>query len=298
MRSRPERLQNAIASTSGPLDSESQEKAAERFGVIPFRRPRRRLLNGYLIRRKRARKSCLFVHFFWRTSPFTKLPVVRIILSMHIAGKIRLSALLLLCGLTAAAAFILGCSQKRLPESQADNPVISARRERDLAFKSSPQSPIPAQERARFQGLSYYPVEPALRFRLKLNRYPAPEHIRMATNTGEVRDGLRYGYFEFTVDGRACRLQAYRLDDDANSGPPSLFVPFRDATTGKETYAAGRYLDLPENVTGIYDLDFNKAYNPSCAYAEGFSCPVPPDENRLPVPIRAGEKIYPFAHNH
>ncbi len=217
---------------------------------------------------------------------------------MRNADKIRPVAMLLACSLTVATVINQGCSRERRPDSPGEDPIITARRERDLAFKSSPESPIPAEDRARFQGLNYYPVEPALRFRVRLNRYPVPERIRMATNTGEVRDGLRYGYFEFTVDGRTCRLQAYRLDDSGNSGPPSLFVPFRDATTGKETYAAGRYLDLPENASGIYDLDFNRAYNPSCAYAGGFSCPVPPDENRLQVPIRAGEKVYQPAHGH
>jgi uncharacterized protein (DUF1684 family) len=195
-------------------------------------------------------------------------------------------------GLVAAAAFLQGCSQGRTTASPPGDPVLQARRERDLAYKSSPQSPIPAQERAHFQGLDYFALNPGLRFRVKLNRYPVPERVRLTTNTGEMRDGLRYGYFEFVVEGQVCRLQAYRLDDSANSGQPYLFIPFRDATTGKETYAAGRYLDLPENTSGVYDLDFNRAYNPLCAYGQGYSCPVPPDENRLSVPIRAGEKSY------
>jgi hypothetical protein len=199
---------------------------------------------------------------------------------------------LLACGLVAAAAFVQGCSQGRTTASRPEDPVLLARRERDVAFKSGSQSPIPAQERAHFNGLAYFPVNPDFRFRVKLNRYPAPERIRLATNTGEMRDGLRYGYFEFVVEGKACRLQAYRLDETASSGQPYLFIPFRDATTGKETYAAGRYIDLPENTSGIYDLDFNRAYNPLCAYGEGYSCPVPPDENWLTVPIRAGEKSY------
>lgn len=204
----------------------------------------------------------------------------------------------LACGLVAATAFLQGCSQERAAATRPEDPVLLARKERDLAFKSSPQSPIPPQERAGFKGLDYFPINLELRFRLKLNRYPAPEHVRLGTNTGEIRDGLRYGYFEFLAEGQVCRLQAYRLDDSANSGKPYLFIPFQDATTGKETYSAGRYLDLPENTSGIYDLDFNRAYNPLCAYAEGYSCPLPPDENRLPVPIKAGEKNYPLAHNH
>ena len=70
------------------------------------------------------------------------------------------------------------------------------------------------------------------------------------------------------------------MEDSSDTGKPYLFIPFRDATTGVETYAAGRYLDLNENTTGFYDLDFNRAYNPYCAYNTGYSCPIPPEENR------------------
>jgi len=86
-------------------------------------------------------------------------------------------------------------------------------------------------------------------------------------------------------------LNVYKLEDAAGHGA-SLFIPFRDATSGGGTYGAGRYLDLIENTTGIYDLDFNRAYNPYCAYNDRFSCPLPPGENTLEVPILAGEKIY------
>lgn len=170
--------------------------------------------------------------------------------------------------------------------------VLRERRSKDAAFKSGEDSPIPPRERGAFQGLSYYPIDPALCFTVTLNRYPRPQKVRFSTNTGEIRTGLRYGYFDFQLEGQKFRLQAYRLDDEA-SGVPYLFVPFRDATSGKETYASGRYLDLKENTSGIYVLDFNRAYNPYCAYNEEFSCPRPPEENTLRVPIRAGEKSYP-----
>lgn len=115
----------------------------------------------------------------------------------------------------------------------------------------------------------------------------------MATNTGEIRSGLRYGYFEFRVEGQDCRLQVYRLEDAPDTGGGAyLFVPFRDATSGIETYGAGRYIDLKENTSGVYDLDFNRAYNPYCAYNAQFSCPVAPADNTLKVPVRAGEKKY------
>jgi uncharacterized protein (DUF1684 family) len=172
------------------------------------------------------------------------------------------------------------------------NPLLEERAAKDKAFKSEKDSPIPEPERAAFRELSYYRIDPALRFSLKLNRYSAPKQVRLATNTGEIRRGLRYGFFQFQVDGQTCELQVYRLDDEFG-GSASLFVPFRDTTSGKETYAAGRYIDLKENTSGIYDVDFNRAYNPYCAYNSDYSCPVPPAENTLKVPIRAGEKNYP-----
>jgi hypothetical protein len=107
-----------------------------------------------------------------------------------------------------------------------------------------------------------------------------------------MRDALRYGYFEFEAGGQRCRVQVYRTIENIQAGGRELFIPFRDATSGQETYGAGRYLDLQENTTGLYELDFNNAYNPYCAYTETYSCPVPPAENTLPIPIPAGEKIY------
>jgi uncharacterized protein (DUF1684 family) len=177
------------------------------------------------------------------------------------------------------------------------DPVLRERVSRDAAFKSEESSPLLPQDRTGFRGLAYYPVDPGLRFTVRLHRYSSPKQVRLGTNTGEIRSGLRYGYFDFQVGDQACRLQAYRLEDSPGS-VPYLFVPFRDATSGQETYGSGRYIDLKENTSGIYELDFNRAYNPSCAYNQEFSCPVPPEENTLKVAIRAGEKIFVFSQKH
>jgi hypothetical protein len=195
-----------------------------------------------------------------------------------------------------------GCEGPRKYRSESGSPgqvdsVVRERAEKDAFFRAGGGSPIPASERATFRGLSYFDVDPAFRFRLMLNRYPAPQPLRIGTNTGEMRGAIRYGFFEFDVDGKACRLQVYRLDE-GESGGPRLFIPFRDLTTGKETYGAGRYMELKENTTGTYDLDFNRAFNPYCAYNETFSCPIPPAENSLPIAIRAGEKKYLLARDH
>lgn len=189
-----------------------------------------------------------------------------------------------------------GCSKSSTegPPSPQD-PILQERMEKDAAFKSESNSPILPKDKPRFQGLAYYHLNPGLRFSVQLHRYPNPQHVRLGTNTGEIRNGLRYGYFDFHVEDQTCRLQVYRLEDVPDSGGgPYLFIPFRDSTCGQETYETGRYLDLKENTSGFYDLDFNRAYNPSCAYNSEFSCPVPPAENTLKVPIRAGEKKYPL----
>jgi uncharacterized protein len=186
-----------------------------------------------------------------------------------------------------------GCSKPdaAINRGTAENSIERERKAKDEYFKSDPNSPIPQKDRARFQGLVYYPVDPGLKFSVRLMRYQSPEQVRLGTNTGEIRSGLRYGYFEFQVQGKKFRLQVYRLEDAPADGA-GLFIPFRDSTTGVETYSAGRYLDLKENTSGIYDLDFNRAYNPSCTYDTKYNCPVPPAENTLAIAIRAGEKKY------
>ena len=192
-----------------------------------------------------------------------------------------------------------GCSKsptENRASSALPDSVLQERSAKDEAFKSGKESPIPEEGKPDFRGLAYYPVNPGLRFSATLHRYPGPKQVRLGTNTGEIRRGLRYGYFEFPVEGQTCRLQVYRLDDGLGGGA-SLFMPFRDATSGQETYASGRYIDLKENTSGVYDLDFNRAYNPYCAYNSKFSCPVPPIENVLKVPIRAGEKNYNSSRN-
>jgi uncharacterized protein len=193
-----------------------------------------------------------------------------------------------------------GCSkpqtETRAPLEPHD-PILQERRAKDEAFRSGKDSPILERDRPVFRGLAYYPINPELRFSARLQRYPSPKQIRLGTNTGEIRRGLRYGYFDFQVGAQTCRIQVYRLEDASGSGA-SLFMPFRDSTTGRETYAAGRYMDLKENTSGVYELDFNRAYNPYCAYNSEFSCPIPPAENTLTVPIRAGEKTYLSGREH
>ena len=169
------------------------------------------------------------------------------------------------------------------------------RREKDYFFKEHDQSPIPWGLRDAFTGLAYFSPDPAYRLRVKLNRYPKPERVVLATSKGVPRDLLKWGTFEFPIQGQTRRLQAYKAVPEHGHGEESLFVPLRDATSGKESYGAARYLDLEPSETDEYELDFNRAYNPYCAYSDDYVCPFPPRENWLDVRIEAGEKDFPLA---
>jgi uncharacterized protein (DUF1684 family) len=148
-------------------------------------------------------------------------------------------------------------------------------------------SPLTHEQAQSFQGLSYYDEEPALRFELDLERYEAEEIIEMQTSTGDAASYLRWGKVSFDVAGDSAQLTIYK-DTDGDG----YFLPFADGTSGDETYPAGRYLDLHVRPDGKLQVDFNYAYNPYCAYNERWSCPLTPFENRLRVPIRAGEKSF------
>ena len=154
-------------------------------------------------------------------------------------------------------------------------------------------------EGERFVPPVHFPVDPAWRFRLPLVRIPEPETIRLQTSLGRVKEYVRAGYFEIEPppgSGAAARQKvkvfAYRPTFTPQK-EEGLSVLFTDRTTGKESYAAGRYLDLKAPVDGLYTLDFNAAYNPLCAYTHVYNCPIPPRENALPIAVRAGEKDYP-----
>jgi uncharacterized protein (DUF1684 family) len=165
------------------------------------------------------------------------------------------------------------------------------RAEKDRFLQKHPQSPLDPHLQKKFQALDYYPINEKYYFELPLTPYEEEETLEMDTSTGEIRQYNRIGYLEFEVDGEVAKLNVYQPID----GSDHYFVPFRDKTSGKETYGAGRYLD-PEMHGGKFILDFNVAYNPFCAYSEAYTCPLPPVENWLQIPIRAGEKDFTL-HN-
>jgi uncharacterized protein (DUF1684 family) len=172
------------------------------------------------------------------------------------------------------------------------------RREKDRFFATLPQSPIPAARRRGFPGLSYYPPDPAYRVRAEVVPFERPDVLQLGTSTGEIRPQARYAELRFRLGDRELRLAGFTDPGEAHTH--ELFVPFRDATSGRETYGAGRYLEveLEHHVGGEHTaiLDFNLAYNPYCAYSPYYSCPIPPAENTLPVAVTAGERDYGAGH--
>lgn len=170
--------------------------------------------------------------------------------------------------------------------------VEQYRAEKDEFFRRSPGSPIPADEREAFTGLPYYPVDVELVFEgLTPEPYTGdePSTFQIPTSDNRLRPARRAAVFTFEHEGARQRLTAYELEGAHSDG--RYFLPFLDATSGTETYGAGRYLDLEPDDDGTYAIDFNLAYHPSCVYAPNFSCPLTPAENRLAVAIRAGERL-------
>jgi len=140
-----------------------------------------------------------------------------------------------------------------------------------------------------FKGLNYFPVNPAYRVKAKLIKKPNMEKVKILTYQNILKTFVRYGFLEFEINGVKCRLTAFKMPDQIDS--KELFVPFKDKTSGNETYSAGRFLDVEEEGDECI-IDFNLAYNPLCSYNPHWNCPLPPKENELNVRIEAGEKVY------
>jgi len=176
------------------------------------------------------------------------------------------------------------------PDGEGDyvSRIQAERASKDDAFRKQPDEPVPAAKVKDFIPLKYFPPDPEYVVPASLN--PAKERVvvDMLTSQGKARKHQRVGVLEFTLKGQPLTLGAFV---EAGAGLNRLFVPFGDMTNGAETYPAGRYLELDRTSSGVYTIDFNKAYNPYCYYNPSYDCPYPPRESRLTVPIRAGERL-------
>ncbi len=175
---------------------------------------------------------------------------------------------------------------------------ISIQKERDqknAEFKIVESSPLDSEKISDFEGLNYFDIDSTFRTIAIFKKFGQPDSIVMATSTGEPRKGFKIGKAEFYVGEERLNLSVYLLQTRKGLLDSTYyFIPFTDGTSGKESYAAGRYIDIhgPLNDNDSFTLDFNLAYNPYCNYSHRFSCPIPPKENHLAFEIKAGEKMF------
>ena len=199
---------------------------------------------------------------------------------MHL--RLFLMALLLM----AAGACSSGPSA---PDEAAYTSELSeARAAKDENFRDASDSPVPKEKRDALLPLKYFPVDPNYAVPAVLKLSEDRPVFEMPTSTGALRRMQLVGELQFTLQGQPRSLGAFV--EEGTQQITRLFVPFADMTTGKDTYSAGRYLDIEPTGTGYYTIDFNRAYNPYCAYNASYECPYPPPSNRLDVAVTAGEK--------
>lgn len=180
-------------------------------------------------------------------------------------------------------------------EPEAPQPVgrfwlsLSRQEDRGRILVHDPESP----SRKAFQHYFWFPPDPAFRVEARLEPFAEQTPVRLGTTAGLMKSYRRYAQVSFEVGGARKVLAAFLAEGDDPADPSAFFIPFRDATSGKETYAVGRYASLEKGPDGRLFLDFNLAGNPNCAYNPYWNCPIPPAENVLDVAIRAGELAYP-----
>jgi hypothetical protein len=163
------------------------------------------------------------------------------------------------------------------------------RNEKDYFFKMHPQSPLTNEQKHDFKKLDYFPVNKELRFEVSINKLETQKIVEMQTSTGQIQHYTDYGTVSFIVGEEKVSLHIYMNEKN----PDYYFIPFWDKTVlTKETYGAGRYIELHQIENNKFILDFNAAYNPYCAYNEKWTCPLVPPANRLQVRIEAGEKNF------
>jgi uncharacterized protein (DUF1684 family) len=176
------------------------------------------------------------------------------------------------------------------PMDRREQQLKAFREKKNQFFKEDANSPLNESDRKRFKGLIYYPIDLKYTMVGTIEKYPTepkPIYIVLPTNKERGRKYVKYGRFKFKRDRKEYVLQIYRP-----LGGGELFLPFKDKTSETETYSKGRYLYIESMPGGKVLIDFNRAYNPFCQFNEKYTCPLAPEENRLDIPIRAGEKRF------
>jgi uncharacterized protein (DUF1684 family) len=206
--------------------------------------------------------------------------------SSRAEGRRALTRRLRLLPVVLLLAAASGCAR---PPLSYEDEISAWHTEKDRYMREASDSPVPADKRATFPALAYFPVDRSYRTGAELTPVQGGPTLDMPTSTGQLRKMRRVGRLSFTLKDRPLTLTAFVEADQPDMR--RLFVPFGDMTNGTETYPGGRYLELDRTATGIYDIDFNRAFHPFCFYNPTYDCPYPPAENRLKLPIRAGERL-------
>ena len=181
-------------------------------------------------------------------------------------------------------------SQEEIRNKKFMEEIAQERRDKDSFMRLDEQSPLSPEQKEQFTGLKYFEPDPAWRVEAKIEENEQKELLTLPTSDNKQKPFKKWGYAVFNKDGQEYRLLLLKAAyGEAEEG---LFLPFFDATSANETYGAGRYLDLEMPGGNTITIDFNKAYNPYCAYSDKYSCPFPPKENNLPIAVRAGEKTF------
>lgn len=172
-------------------------------------------------------------------------------------------------------------------EQSYEQEVMQSRVQRDMQMRED-NSVLPPGRRASYRGLDFFQVDPAYRFVVPMERFSEPDTVMIAESTGGVRSQVQLGRVTVPLPQGTEQLVVFRGESDNPRG--RLWIPFADTTNGTSTYKAGRYVDLESAAGDSVVVDFNRAYNPTCAYNPEYACPLPPPENRLDEGIPAGEK--------
>lgn len=161
-------------------------------------------------------------------------------------------------------------------------------------YADEKESPLKKEDLQHFKGLDFYDINVDFCVEAKLIRTPKEKPFVMPTSGTRTPLYVKYGELHFILQGKTCKLNVYRNIElsKMEKFKNHLFLPFTDLTSGVESYGGGRYIDLEATDKDTMIVDFNQAYNPYCAYNEGYSCPIPPKENDLPVEVRAGVKKF------
>ncbi len=174
------------------------------------------------------------------------------------------------------------------------NALKQERKQKDTEMRNDEHSPIPDEEKSAFEGLHYYSVDLDYHVEASFVRFDQATHFLMKTTTDRLPEYSVYGKLTFKLGDVEYTLNVYQnIELIKKPGfEHYLFLPFNDLTNGNETYGGGRFLDMTDTGGQTLIIDFNKAYNPYCAYNHKYSCPIPPESNNLKVKIKAGEKKY------